>query len=159
MAFSFPRGAQIDGPAQVEARINQDFVIKQKFALLCSGEAQCIRGNLLVVPIGESIMYVEPLYLQSANVRFPELKQVILASAKKVVMEPTLDEAIASLVGTAPAATPTDGVPTAPGEELSAISEEIQRIREALEGVREGFSEMEEALSALSDLVEQEEEQ
>ena len=156
VAFSFPRGAQIDGPAQVEARINQDFVIKQKFALLCAGEAQCIRGNLLVVPIGESIMYVEPLYLQSANVRFPELKQVILASAKKVVMEPTLDQAVASLVGAAPTSTPDVDVPR---EEPSAISEEIQRIREALEGVKEGFSEMEKALSALSDLVEQEEEQ
>ena len=153
VAFSFPRGAQIDGPSQVEARINQDFEIKQKFALLCTGEARCIRGNLLVVPIEESILYVEPLYLQSANVRFPELKQVILASAKKVVMESTLDEAIASLVGEVPAGPPVSG------EEPAAIQEEIRRIREALAGVQEGFSDLEEALRDLLEQVEEEEQQ
>ena len=153
VAFSFPRGAQIDGPSQVEARINQDFEIKQKFALLCTGEARCIRGNLLVIPIEESILYVEPLYLQSANVRFPELKQVILASAKKVVMESTLDEAIASLVGESPAGPPV------PGEEPAAIQEEIKRIREALAGVQAGFSELEEALRDLLEQVEEEKQQ
>ena len=84
----------IGGPGQVEARINRDFEIKQKFALLRTGEAGCIRGNLLVVPIEESIPYVEPLYLQSANVRVPELRQVMLDSDRRVVMEPTLDEAL-----------------------------------------------------------------
>ena len=153
VAFSFPRGAQIDGPSQVEARINQDFEIKQKFALLCTGEARCIRGNLLVVPIEESILYVEPLYLQSANVRFPELKQVILASAKKVVMEATLDKAITALVGEAPAGPPVSG------EEPTAIEEEIRRIREALAGVEEQFSELEEALRGLLEQVEEEEQQ
>ena len=153
VAFSFPRGAQIDGPSQVEARINQDFEIKQKFALLCTGEARCIRGNLLVIPIEESILYVEPLYLQSANVRFPELKQVILASAKKVVMEATLDEAIASLVGESPARPPVSG------EGPTAIEEEIKRIREALAGVQEGFSELEEALRDLLEQVAEEEQQ
>ncbi|MCZ6789130.1 MAG: UPF0182 family protein [Chloroflexi bacterium] len=153
VAFSFPRGAQIDGPSQVEARINQDFEIKQKFALLCSGEARCIRGNLLVVPIEKSILYVEPLYLQSANVRFPELKQVILASSKKVVMESTLDEAIAALVGEPPAGPPV------PGEEPTAIEEEIRRIQEALAGVQEGFSNLEEALRDLLEQVEEEKQQ
>ena len=153
VAFSFPRGAQIDGPSQVEARINQDFEIKQKFALLCTGEARCIRGNLLVVPIEDSILYVEPLYLQSANVRFPELKQVILASAKKVVMESTLDEAIASLVGESSAGPPV------PAEEPAAIQEEIKRIREVLAGVQEGFSELEEALRDLLEQVGEEEQQ
>ena len=154
VSYSFSRGAQIAGPNQVEARIDQDFEIKQKFALLCSGEANCIRGNLLVVPIEESILYVEPLYLQSSALRFPELKQVILASSKKVVMEPTLEEAVAALVGeeSDPVIEPPDGVPPTV---VSQAERGLDRIREVIEGFNEDIVSLEDALAQLAQLLDE----
>jgi hypothetical protein len=101
LSFRFPKGVQLDGPAQVEARINNDPAIKQVLALLCTGEARCIRGNLLVIPLegadGENqILYAEPFYLQSAGLAFPELKRVILADGTRVAFEPSLAGAVAS---------------------------------------------------------------
>jgi uncharacterized membrane protein (UPF0182 family) len=155
VAFSFPRGAQIDGPNQVEARINQDFEIKQKFALLCTGEASCIRGNLLVIPMEGSILYVEPLYLQSAAVRFPELKQVILATSERVVMESTLELAVAALVG--------ERLPDGPGDQppdgLSSTAEQLRQIEEVLSDLKEGFTSLEDALAQLRELIDEEEQQ
>jgi len=66
-----------------------------------------IRGNLLVIPIENSLLYIEPVYLQSTNVQKPQLKKVIAASGQNVVMEDTLDKALASLLGTAPPSTST----------------------------------------------------
>ncbi|MCH7705908.1 MAG: UPF0182 family protein [Chloroflexi bacterium] len=155
VAFSFPRGAQIDGPNQVEARIDQDFEIKQKFALLCSGEATCIRGNLLVIPIEQSILYVEPLYLQSSAVRFPELKQVILATSKKVVMESTLELAIAALVGQQLSVELGDQSP----DGLSPAAGQLRQIEEVLSDLKEGLTTLEDALAQLRKLIEEEEQQ
>ena len=139
----------------MEARIDQDFEIKQKFALLCTGEASCIRGNLLVIPIEGSILYVEPLYLQSAAVRFPELKQVILATSERVVMESTLDLAIAALVG--------KRLPTGPGDQppgrLSSTAEQLRQIEGVLSNLKEGFTSLEEALAQLKELIDEEEQQ
>ena len=102
LAFAFPKGVTYFGPSQVEARISTDEKIKEFFALRCTGEASCIRGNLLVIPMegtegNNQILYAEPLYLQATGLAFPELKQVILADTSRVVMEPTLEEAIAAL--------------------------------------------------------------
>ncbi|MBI4200538.1 MAG: UPF0182 family protein [Chloroflexi bacterium] len=157
LTFSFPRGVQIDGPNQVEARISQDLVIKTKFALLCTGDAVCLRGNLLVIPIEQSILYVEPLYLRSKNVLYPELKQVILASSKKVVMEATLEKAVAALAGapTAPAVAPARPPPQQPGTPAAAL-QELDRVRTALKNLKEELSGLEEALKRLEDLLEQE---
>ena len=160
VSFSFPAGEQIDGPFQVEARIDNDTEISQQFTLWDQAGSEVIRGNLLVIPIGESILYVEPIYLQAEGIALPELKRVILASSKKVVMEPCLEVAVVSLVGGAPAKCPSDEeAPPAPSAELPAKAQEIQRIREALKGVEDGFSELEKALKALSELIEQEEQQ
>jgi len=102
VSFAFPKGVTIFGPSQVEARISNDETIKQFFALVCTGEASCIRGNLLVIPMegpdgDNQILYAEPLYLQATGLAFPELKKVILADSTNVVMEDTLALAISSL--------------------------------------------------------------
>ena len=107
VSFIFPKGTPVDGPEQIEARIDNDFTIKQQFTLLCQRGATCIRGNLLVIPImqesGDSmkatLIYAEPLYIQAETIDFPELKQVILADANKVVMSDNLDSALAELLG------------------------------------------------------------
>ena len=104
LSFAFPKGVEVLGPEQVEANIAADSSITRYFTLACGGQARCIRGNLLVIPLegaegGNQILYVEPLYLQAASVPFPELKQVILADNASVVMECSLDGAVALLTG------------------------------------------------------------
>ncbi|MFQ5911550.1 MAG: UPF0182 family protein, partial [Thermoplasmata archaeon] len=98
VAFNFPKDRQIDGPEQVEARIDNDQDISAWFTLRCAEGSICLRGNLLVIPLGTSILYAEPVYIQAEGVRFPELKRVILATGERVVMEDSLDEAVASLI-------------------------------------------------------------
>lgn len=98
VAYELPKQELIFGPAQVEARINQDPLISQQISLWDQSGSQVIRGNLIVIPINNSFLYVEPLYLQATNGAQPELKRVILASGNRVVMRPTLNEALAALL-------------------------------------------------------------
>jgi uncharacterized membrane protein (UPF0182 family) len=107
--FRFPKDSLVTGPQQIEANIDQAPAIKSQFALLnATGQgSSVIRGNLLVIPIENSLLYIEPVYLQSTNLQKPQLKKVIAASGQNVVMEDTLDKALASLLGTAPPSTPT----------------------------------------------------
>ena len=99
LSFSFPKDRQIDGTEQVEARIDNDQDISAWFSLRCVEGSSCIRGNLLVVPLGGAILYAEPIYIQAEGVDFPELKKVILASGEKVVMEDSLELALEALLG------------------------------------------------------------
>ena len=99
VAYNFPKDRQVDGPEQVEARIDNDQDISAWFTLRCAEGSTCIRGNLLVIPIGNSILYAEPIYIQAEGVSFPELKKVILATAEKVVMGDSLDDALYMLTG------------------------------------------------------------
>ena len=99
VAFNFPKDRQVYGPEQVEARIDNDQDISAWFTLRCSEGSTCIRGNLLVIPVGNSILYAEPVYIQAEGVSFPELKKVILATADRVVMADSLTEALYDLTG------------------------------------------------------------
>ena len=87
------------GPKQIEARIDQDPTISSLLSLWNQQGSQVIRGNLLVIPIGESLLYVEPLYLQAATGKIPELKRVILATSDRVIMAENLGLALAELFG------------------------------------------------------------
>ncbi len=85
-AFKYPKDKLVFGPMQIEARADQDTTISQQFTLWGQGGSRVIRGNLLVVPIGQSNLYVEPIYLQSEQGQLPELKRVIIANGSNVVM-------------------------------------------------------------------------
>ena len=85
------------GPAQIEARIDQDAVISQQLALWGQRGSQVIRGNLLVIPIADSLLYVESLFLQATGNQLPELKRIIVAYGDNVIMAPTLEEALATI--------------------------------------------------------------
>ena len=98
-AYNFPKDKQVDGPEQVEARIDNDQEISAWFTLRCSEGSTCIRGNLLVIPIGNSILYAEPIYIQAEGVSFPELKKVVLATKDNVVMGDSLEDALTMLTG------------------------------------------------------------
>jgi uncharacterized membrane protein (UPF0182 family) len=103
--FKFPKDQLIFGPMQIEARINQDTTISQQLTLWSQKGSRVIRGNLLVIPINSSLLYVEPLYLRAENSELPELKRVIVVYGGKVAMEETLDLALAQIFGTEAAAT------------------------------------------------------
>ncbi len=98
-AYHLPDDRQIDGPSQVEARIENDQDFSQLFTLWQGAGSEIIRGRLLAVPIADTILYVEPLYLKSEFLDFPELKKVILADNTNLVMADTMAEGIALLAG------------------------------------------------------------
>jgi len=97
VVFKYPKDKLAYGPMQLEARINQDPVISSQFTLWSQAGSQVIRGNLLVIPIGNANLYVEPVYLQANRSSIPELKRVIVSTGNRVVMEPTLAESLTKL--------------------------------------------------------------
>ena len=101
LVFQFPKQKLVFGPRQVVARINQDQVISPQITLWNQQGSQVIQGTLMVIPIEESLIYVRPLYLRAQAGRIPELTRVIVAYQNHIVMEPTLDAAIARLFGQA----------------------------------------------------------
>ena len=103
--YEFPRQLTVQGPQQVEARINQEPDISKEITLLDQAGSQVILGNFLIIPIENTLLYVEPLYVQAVNSPFPELKRVIVASQNKVVMSSTLGDALTALVGNGPTVT------------------------------------------------------
>lgn len=115
VTYRFPRQETVFGPSQIEARIDQEPEISAQISLWNQSGSEVIRGNLLVIPIGESLLYVQPLYLQATRTpgSLPELKRVIVATNERVVMRATLEDAIAALAGgeQAPAG-PSEGPPS-----------------------------------------------
>jgi uncharacterized membrane protein (UPF0182 family) len=112
--FQFPKQTLVFGPQQVVARINQDQVISPQIALWSQQGSQVIQGTLMVIPIEESLIYVRPLYLRAQAGRIPELTRVIVAYQNRIVMEPTLDLAIARIFGQSERAPdPKPGAPAA----------------------------------------------
>jgi len=105
--FAFPKEKLLFGPAQIEARIDQDTTISQQLSLWNQTGSRVIRGNLLVIPIEDALLYVEPLYLRAEHRELPELKRLIASVGDRVVMSTTVDTLLASLFPTAPTIAPT----------------------------------------------------
>ena len=110
VVYRFPRQVTVFGPQQVEARINQDPEISSQFTLLSQAGSRVIRGNLLVIPVEQTVMYVQPVYLQATGTGGAptELQFVIVATSLQVEMRPTLEEALKAVLAgqdAAPAAT------------------------------------------------------
>ena len=95
--------------------IDQSTLISQQLTLWDQKGSGVIRGKLIVIPIENSFLYVVPLYLKAEGTNFPQLKRVIVATGDKVVMEPSLDEALASLFGTSQSGT-SPGQPSQAGQ-------------------------------------------
>ena len=105
---------------QVESRIDQDPQISQQLSLWNQRGSQVIRGNLLVIPIDQAILYVEPIYLQAEASQLPELRRVIVAYGNRIAMEETLAQGLARVMGAEPAASeapqPADALPPPAGD-------------------------------------------
>ncbi|HSL75476.1 MAG TPA: UPF0182 family protein [Candidatus Limnocylindrales bacterium] len=125
--YRFPAETTIFGPAQIEARIVQDPLISQQFTLWSQGGSTVIQGNLIVVPVDDSLIYLQPVYLQSQQSAFPEFQRIIVASPRQVVWAETLAEALDLLLEaegeaptTPPSPTPTPTPTPTPGPTPSA---------------------------------------
>jgi uncharacterized protein len=111
IVYEFPKEKQIYGPFQIEARINQNTDISQQISLWNQMGSRVIRGNVLVIPVEHSILYVSPLYLRAETGQLPELKRVIAAYGDRVVMADTLRQALAALFKSTAAPAPVVAAP------------------------------------------------
>ena len=115
-AYRFPTDDLVFGPAQIEARIDQNPGISQQITLWDQAGSEVIRGNLLMIPIGQSFLFVEPIYLQAENSRLPELVRVVVANGNAIAMEPTFDRALDVVFGRAQSSLPGGGGVIDPGD-------------------------------------------
>ena len=122
VTFKLPKERLSYGPMQVEALIDQNTEISRQLSLWDQGGSRVLRGNLLVIPIDHSLLYVEPVYLVAEQNELPQLKRVIVAHEGRVAMEPTLEGALAALFGTPVAASQ---VP--PAAQNPALVEDIRK--------------------------------
>ncbi len=99
LVYNFPKDKLVYGPSQVEAKFDQDSEISQQLTLWSQRGSRITRGNLLVIPIEESILYIEPLYLASEQGELPQMKRVLVSDGERVVMEETLDQSLEALFG------------------------------------------------------------
>ena len=99
VVYRLPKQSLVYGPTQIVNRINQDTEISRQISLWDQRGSEVIRGHLLVIPIEESLIYVQPLYLRAEGGRIPELKRVVVAYQNQVVMEETLEAGLSRLFG------------------------------------------------------------
>ena len=97
--YQLPKSKITYGPMQIEAQIDQNTEISKEFSLWNSSGSTYTRGNMFVIPIEDSLIYVEPVYLEASNSARPQVKRVIVAYNDRIAYEPTLAEALASLFG------------------------------------------------------------
>lgn len=145
--YKMPKNMEIDGPFQVESRIDQDPVISQQFALWNQKGSSVLRGNLLVLPIGGNFLFVEPIYLQSTtNGSIPEMKRIVVVYEDKIVMADTLEEGLKGIFGRYVPSLNTlqekpleesgaeDGTDTSKTE-LKGVLDQIKQIRDMLDAL------------------------
>ncbi len=109
LSFRFPTESLVYGPSQVEARIDQDTTVSAQISLWNQSGSQVIRGNLLMIPIGQGNLFVEPIYLQATTGSLPELKRVVVVNGNDIAMEPTLARSLEVILGRAAPTSPTIG--------------------------------------------------
>ncbi|MGI9450908.1 MAG: UPF0182 family protein, partial [Geminicoccaceae bacterium] len=152
IAYKLPKERLILGPIQVEAMIDQDPLISQQLSLWDQRGSRVIRGNLLVIPIDQLFLYVEPVYLVAEGTSIPELKRVIVSDGARVAMQPTLAAGLESLLG----------VPALSSIEAPAVEEphdeRLDRAKDALKAAETALREGDwlafgSAMSRLRDLL------
>ena len=164
--YRFPKQSLVYGPRQIMARIDQDTEISRELTLWDQRGSEVIRGELLVIPIEEALIYVQPVYLRADGGRIPELKRVVVAYQNRVIMRETLEAGLATLFGgEVPRATdsatvqPSDTtgrVPAAPSSPSNAdlIAQAQQRYNRAIAAQRSGdWAAYGRELQALGDIL------
>ena len=142
--YQLPKQETVYGPMQIESRIDQNTEISQQLTLWNQGGSTIYRGNLLIIPVKNSLLYVEPLYLQSAKSAMPELKRVIVSYGNTIVMENNLDTALTKIfgeIGTEEEGTAETAAPTVSygGGSTAELIQQAQSLYDsAQQAVREG---------------------
>ena len=161
VAYRFPTDDLVFGPAQIEARIDQNPGISQQITLWDQAGSEVIRGNLLMIPIGQSFLFVEPIYLQADTSRLPELVRVVVANGNAIAMERTFEEALDVVLGRTSSSLPEDNViggissdnsqkETADIKPVSGDTNQlIEQARESLEDVESELSKLKRVIDAL----------
>ncbi|HJT00670.1 MAG TPA: UPF0182 family protein [Terriglobales bacterium] len=121
VAYEFPKTKLVDGPLQIEARIDQNAQLSGQLTLWNQQGSSVRRGSLLVIPIGKALLYAEPIYLQAAHSPMPELRVVVLALQERLAYGPSFESALAGLFGGAASSTGS-GVATAEGGQQAPAS-------------------------------------
>ncbi len=98
LVYQFPQDTSVLGPNQIEAKIDAEPTISSQVSLWDQAGSKVIKGNLIVIPLQDSLIYLQPIYLQSANAAFPQLQKVVLATSTTVVWGDTLDQALRLLL-------------------------------------------------------------
>ncbi|MBR5129169.1 MAG: UPF0182 family protein, partial [Firmicutes bacterium] len=164
--YQFPKNKTVYGPEQIEAQIDQNTEISKEFALWNNNGTKYSRGNMFVIPINSSILYVEPVYLEATNASIPEVKRIIVAYGDKIAYEETLAACLVSLfgdgaeegVGTDDPATETDKPDTEVMSQSELIDKAVTAYANAQTAMQNGnwaeygkyLSEMEDALNKLA---------
>jgi uncharacterized membrane protein (UPF0182 family) len=151
LVFAFPKERLIYGPQQIESRIDQNPRISQQLTLWNQGGSRVIRGTLLVIPVQNAVLYIEPLYLAAqAGAALPELKRVIVAYSDHVVMQPTLGEALQEIFGGAVEAPPGLAVPPvvpgAPAQPAVQVQKKLASVKSLVQQANEHFDRAEQDL-------------
>jgi hypothetical protein len=130
------------GPMQIEARISQEQTISKDLTLWNQQGSQVLRGQMLVLPVGGTLLYVEPIYIQASQARMPQLKKIAVAMGNQLIYTDTYEEALAELAGLPPGATTPKSEKTAAGaspaptalatDALNEVREHLRRYRELM---------------------------
>jgi uncharacterized membrane protein (UPF0182 family) len=120
--FRFPTGVLVFGPSQIENRIEQNATISQQLTLWDSAGSEVLRSTLMMVPVGDSFLYVQPVYLQATGGRMPELRRVIVANGDFVAMEETFDDALQVAMAQRAPSEPAVDLAAIPGEPPTAAT-------------------------------------
>ncbi len=126
--FKLAKDRLVFGPLQIEGRVDQDPVISQQLSLWDQRGSRVLRGNLLVLPIQDTFLYIEPLYLEAESGQLPELKRVLVAYADRVAMAPTLDEALLQIFAQGEAGAADSAVSAGSGIPEPAESESLEEL-------------------------------
>ncbi len=133
IVYNFPKQRLVLGPQQIRARLNQEPDISKELTLLNQQGSQVIFGNLLVIPIKDSIVYIEPLYIQASQSPMPELKRVIVAYSDRIAMASSLGDALTAVFGAAPPGAGTSAPSTstpAPGTVTGGTATDLAAARD-----------------------------
>jgi hypothetical protein len=153
LVYKFPKEKRVLGPQQVETKIDQDRFLSGQLSLWDQRGSKVIRGNVLAIPVEETILYVEPIFLQAETAAYPELRLVVLMHGDRLTYAPTFDEALRKLLQGAEAPPPAAAAAAAPA---GPFFERLQEANDALAEylARTGRGEFDRAAASLSRLQE-----
>jgi len=142
LLYEFPKQELVFGPTQIEARISQTPEISEQLTLWSQQGSGVIRGTLLVIPVEQSLLYVQPIYLRADQGELPELRRVIVAYGDRVVMRETLDQSLDAVFGEAsappPESSPADQATTLPNNLADLIQAALESYENGQQALQQG---------------------